>query len=230
MCGRYVRFTPLRQLLPQFGVRPERIDDKLPGGYNIAPGQNILVVREDTEQGRTYGLLRWGLIPSWAKDPAIGHRMINARAEGVADKPAFRAAFRSRRCLVPADGFYEWAKKGNQRQPYYFQRRDRGSLAFAGLWERWHGNGGVVESCTIITTSANATLRSIHERMPVILAPEDYDLWLAPTQPPALLEQLLRPAPDDLLEAYPVSSQVNRPTGQGPGLIAPEEAPPELPF
>src|SRR5690554_472572 len=176
MCGRYVRFTPLRQLLPQFGVRPERIDDKLPGGYNIAPGQNILVVREDTEQGRTYGLLRWGLIPSWAKDPAIGHRMINARAEGVADKPAFRAAFRSRRCLVPADGFYEWAKKGNQRQPYYFQRRDRGSLAFAGLWERWHGNGGVVESCTIITTSANATLRSIHERMPVILAPEDYDL------------------------------------------------------
>ena len=164
---------------------------------------------------REFQKLRWGLIPSWAKDPGMGVKLINARAETVAEKPAFRSAFQHRRCLVLADGFYEWKRQNGKKQPFYFRFSDGQPFGFAGLWERWRPleekpGGEEIISCTILTTAANELVQPIHERMPVIVAPQDYDLWLNPQMPtPEQLQQLLCPYPDQVMTAYPVSSLVN---------------------
>jgi len=193
--------------------------------FNIAPSQPVPVVRlvpGQTEPRRELVWLRWGLIPGWAQDAAIGNRMINARAESVAQKPAFRAALRRRRCLLAADGFYEWQRTGRRKQPHFIRMRDDRPLAFAGLWESWEGPDQVVESCTILTTDANELMRPIHDRMPVILAPAAYEPWLDPTvQEPQQLAPLLVPYPSEPMTAYPVSTLVNSPTNEDPRCIEP---------
>jgi len=181
--------------------------------WNIAPTQAVAAVRASAAGGRELVGLHWGLIPSWAKERAIGARMINARAETVAEKPAFRAALRARRCLIVADGFYEWQKAGARKQPWYIRMRDGRPFAFAGLWERWAaGPDEVLDSCTIVTTTPNGVVAPIHDRMPVILEWGDYAAWLDPGQrDPARLQPLLRPHPDVAMEAWPVGLRVNNP-------------------
>ena len=217
MCGRYARFSAPDRLLRPLGAQWEGPD--LVPNYNTAPGQPVLAVRQ-RDAHREAALLRWGLIPAWAKDKAVGYRMINARAEGIADKPAFRQPFRHQRCLIPADGFYEWRRnEDGRKQPWYIHRRDGEPLAFAGIWARWQGSE-TIESCAIITGPPNAVVAPIHDRMPVILAPADHATWLE-SDNPLLLQQLLQPLPAELLEAYPVGLAVNKPAHGGPGLIAP---------
>jgi putative SOS response-associated peptidase YedK len=210
VCGRYTLRTPVETLAEEFGITgplPE-----VPTRFNVAPTQEVAAVLEEDEK-RKLKMLRWGLIPSWADDPAIGNRMINARSETAAQKPSFRSAFRKRRCLVLADGFYEWQKTASGKQPYYIRMGDGSPFAFAGLWESWGKYGEEVRSCTILTTEANALVGEIHHRMPVILPAEEYDLWLDPDMGEAEpLLDLLRPYPDDLMEAYPVSRFVNSPS------------------
>jgi len=193
--------------------------------YNVAPSQEVAVVRSRPEQGAAeVAPLRWGLIPSWAKGPEIGHRLINARAETAAQKPSFRTAFRRRRCLVPADGFYEWQRRDGAKQPYYIHPRDDGAaFAFASLWERWlDPAGGAIDSFTIVTTTANRLLAPLHDRMPVILPPESYTRWLDPAlTDPTLLEPLLRPYPGEAMALHPVSPQVNSPRYHDPTCITP---------
>ena len=183
----------------------------------------VVIIRldRDTLQRRLVQV-KWGLIPFWAKDTSIGNRLINARGESAAEKPAFRAAFKSRRCLVPADGFYEWKKrKGDQKQPYLVRNADGSPFAFAGLWESWTGpEGEIIESCTILTTDANDLTQPIHDRMPVILKPEDYDLWLDPeVKDPKLLKPLLRPYPSEEMIAEPVSPKVNKASYDAPDCV-----------
>ena len=216
MCGRYARFSAPDGLLHPLGAQWEGPD--LFPNYNTAPGQPVLAVRQ-RDAHREAVLLRWGLIPTWAKDKAVGYRMINARAEGIADKPAFRQPFRHQRCLIPADGFYEWRQEDGRKQPYYIHRTDGRPMVFAGLWSRWHGSE-IIESCAIITGRPNAVVAPIHDRMPIILEPADYTAWLE-SDNPLLLQQLLQPLPAERLEAYPVGLAVNRPANGGPGLIAP---------
>jgi putative SOS response-associated peptidase YedK len=165
-------------------------------------------------------------VPRWAKDPTIGNRMINARAETLHEKPAFRDAYRYRRCIIPANGFYEWQKAGAAKRPYFVRARDDLPLGLAGLWATWHSpDGSELHTCTIITTDANATVRPLHDRMAVILPPDAYALWLDPAASLSSLAQLLRPASDDLLVAYPVSPRVNSPTNDDPSLIVPIDTP-----
>ena len=192
--------------------------------FNIAPTQPVPVVRmtpQQAEPKRQFVFLHWGLVPSWAEGPAVGNRMINARAETVADKPAFRAALRRRRCLVVADGFYEWRTVGKRRQPMFIHMRDDRPLAFAGLWESWEGaDHSSLESCTILTTEANDLVRPIHDRMPVIVAPENYGQWLDPAvQKPDPILPLLRPYPNAPMEAYAVNSLVNSPSRDDPQCV-----------
>jgi putative SOS response-associated peptidase YedK len=220
MCGRYTLTIPVGTLAEEFGVMgplPE-----LPPSYNVAPTQEVAAVLADGGE-RRLEMLRWGLIPPWADDPGIGSRMINARSETVPEKPSFRRAFKERRCLVLADGFYEWKRTDNNgKQPYYIRMKGGGPFAFAGLWGDWHGGREEIRSCTILTTEANDLVSEIHHRMPVVLAPEDQGLWLDPdvreTDP---LLPLLVPYPDDLMEAYPVSRFVNKPTNDDPRCIEP---------
>ncbi len=240
MCGRYSLTTPMEAVRQVFDF-PER--PNLPVRVNIAPSQEVAAVRlgeGEDDAGRHLVALRWGLIPSWAppgaKEPGIGNRMINARAETIAEKPAFRAAFRRRRCLILADGFYEWKTEQGRKQPYRITLKDGAPFAFAGLWERWEGSGGdgapgigAIESCTIVTTEANERLRAIHHRMPVILAPEAHDLWLDPAAPGAQAQALLRPAPAEWFTAYRVSPKINSPANDDPALIAPLEEAPQPP-
>jgi putative SOS response-associated peptidase YedK len=219
MCGRFTLATSGEQLATQFALAEA---PQLAPRYNIAPTQPIAVVRA-TDGGRELVLLRWGLVPVWANDPSIGSRMINARAETAAVKPAFRTAMRRRRCLIPADGFYEWQTLPSGKQPFYFHRGDGAPFAFAGLWEHWNSPDGTpLESCTILTTAANELLRPIHDRMPVIIDPADYARWLDPgLHDPAALEDLLAPHDDAAMAAHPVSRAVNRVANDGPALIAP---------
>ena len=194
--------------------------------YNLAPTDDAAVVRASGSGGRELAPLRWGLIPSWAKDPAIGNRMINARAETLAEKPAFRDAYRMRRCLVPADGFYEWQKLPSGKQPYYVRVDGGGIFAFAGLWERWwdRATGNERETFTIITTEPNELLAPIHNRMPVIVGPYDYDRWLDPeNESTADLADLLAPFPPERMSAYPVSRYVNKPGNEGHECVEPIE-------
>lgn len=218
MCGRFARYSPAEELAAAAEAKLVAVPP--PPSWNVAPGQGVLAVRSGAG-GREAVMLRWGLIPHWAKDRRIGERMINARAETAAEKPAFRSALRHRRCLVLADGFYEWQRQGRVRQPYYI-RRPQGPMAFAGLWERWEQDGDYVESCTVLTTAANSSIAPLHERMPVLLGPEHYALWLAPeVQTPEPLQPLLQPWPEPLV-IHPVSRAVNRPDHDGPELIEPE--------
>lgn len=219
MCGRFAQFASGELLESHFQASYE--GERLPARYNVAPGTPILICRADG-RGRRLLPVHWGLIPSWAKDRKVGYRTINARAETVAEKPAFRAAFKRRRCLIPADGFYEWQSGADGKQPFFVRRRDGRPLAFAGLWEHWTDpeTGEPLESATIIVTQASAQLHRIHERMPVILQPSRYGTWLDPqnlARKP--LQQLLQPFEDDGLVAYPVSRRVNRPQEDDAGLI-----------
>lgn len=216
MCGRYMMTSPVEamQRLFQFEERPN-----LPARFNIAPSQDVPIVRRRKDgTGRELALVRWGLIPPWAEEPSIGHKLINARAESVATRPAFREAFRKRRCLVPANGFYEWEKRGRTKQPWLIRAKDGELLAFAGLWEIWRDPAGQpVHSCTIVTTEPNALAARIHDRMPAILDPSAYAAWLDPNS--ANPHRLLIPCPDDWLDAYPVSTRVNAPQNDDPELI-----------
>ena len=220
MCGRFTLKTPVEVLADFFGL--EEMPDLTPR-YNIAPTQPVVTVLVLTGD-RQFRLMRWGLVPSWAKDLAIGNRMINARAETIAQKPSFRLAFAKRRCLIMADGFYEWPKKGADKTPYYITRQDGGPMAFAGLWERWDppAGGEPVESCTIITTEANELIAPFHHRMPVILDPEHFDVWLDPgLDDPQALMALLQPYPAGEMTAHMVSTEVNRPSNDSPICIKP---------
>ena len=219
MCGRFNLQTPAADLVKFFdllrtpGLQPR---------FNIAPTQPTLVIRR-TDTGRSPDLLHWGLIPSWSKDPKIGSRMINARGETVAEKPSFRAAFKRRRCLIPASGFYEWKKNGATKQPYHIGMQNDQLFAFAGLWEYWKGaDDSVIESCTIITTEANQLLADLHDRMPVILYSEDYDCWLdSENDDKDELQSLLVPHDPDAMVFYPVSTIVNNPRNEVPDCVEP---------
>ncbi|MGF1570175.1 MAG: SOS response-associated peptidase [Nodosilinea sp.] len=225
MCGRFTLTQSAETLAAAFNLAdPPQVAPR----YNIAPTQPIAVIRapaQDPEQlsRREFTYLTWGLVPSWAKDPKIGARLINARAETVAEKPSFRAAFKRRRGLIVADGFYEWQRTPEGKQPYYFQLENHRPFAFAGLWERWeNGNGDVIESAVIITTVANEVLNPIHERMPVILEPEDYDDWLDSTvEKGQHLQALLRPYQAKIMVSFPVSTAVNNPRHDSPDCIQP---------
>ncbi len=221
MCGRYTLAADPQAIADQFEVEPPA---RFAPRYNIAPTQPVLIVQHADDR-RVAHLVRWGLIPSWAKDAKIGNRLINARAETVAEKPAFRAALRRRRCLVPASGYYEWAAGPHGKQPWYVHAADGNCLALAGIWEHWEHDGAVIESCAIITCAANARLAAVHDRMPVVIAPSDYARWLAPEHAgPAPLE-LLRPAADDAFALYQVSTRVNSPRHDAPDCIEPLPTP-----
>jgi len=229
MCGRYTLSTPKKKVIEVFQIRKLFEDESgsLPfPRYNIAPSQQVAVVlRTQDHSDRQLGWFQWGLIPSWTTDPTIGHRMINARAETAAIKPAFRSAMRYRRCLIPADGFYEWQKDGKHKQPYHIRMQDGRLFAFAALWEHWPSpNGNAIDSCTILTTDANELVRPIHDRMPVILEPTDYDRWLDPSmREPQGLEPLLRPCDPQNMTAIPVSNLVNSPTNESSDCMKPVE-------
>ena len=234
MCGRFTnRFTwkELHERLDLIGT-PLNLRPR----YNVAPSQDVAVARaadpgaqSGAGAGRTLAMLRWGLIPSWAKDHAIGNKLINARSETAAEKPSFRSAFRHRRCLIPADGFYEWQRRGGTRQPWLFGLRDGAPMVFAGLWERWtvpegvaltgslaeRSPGDAVETCTILTTTASQTVAPVHGRMPVILPPDAWDAWLSGDEVP------LGPYPADAMTAHPVSTHVNRPANDDPRCVEP---------
>lgn len=214
MCGRYTMASPEEWIREEFEL-PALPEDFRPR-YNIAPTQDVLAVVVGPEGPRA-GWLRWGLVPSWAKDESIGNKLINARAETVAEKPSFRSAFARRRCLLVADGFYEWMKEGNAKVPMYVRLRSGRPFAFAGLWERWRRpDGESVATCTIVTTTACDEIAHIHPRMPVILPPEARAAWLDPHAPPERLAALLRPYAGGDLEAYAVSPLVNSPANDLP--------------
>ena len=220
MCGRYTLAAEIEPLQARFQFETP-VSDYAPS-YNIAPSQEVLAVIRDADTNRA-GLLRWGLVPSWAKDSKVGYRMINARAESAAEKPSFRRAMHQRRCLVLADGYYEWQRHDGQKIPIYIRLRSREPFAFAGLWERWHGEDDTtLVTCTILTTEANEWLRPIHHRMPVILEPHQEALWLdRSVSEPDALQPLLEPVQADILEAYAVSSQVNSARYNSPACILP---------
>jgi len=217
MCGRYTVTSAPEALRALFRYEEQ---PNFPPRYNVAPTQPIAIVRL-MDGKRQFALVRWGLLPSWVKDPKDFTLVINARGESVMDKPAFSAAMKRRRCLVPADGFYEWKAIGASKQPYYVRAKAGTPLAFAGLWETWTGpNGEEMETAAIVTTRANHTLADIHERMPVVVSPDAFNLWLdCANVDDKTAASLIAPAPDDLLEAYEVSTAVNRTANDVPKLI-----------
>lgn len=218
MCGRFVRSSSVDTYARLFDA--EGGFDLAPS-YNVAPSQAALVARH-TRGRRQLAQLHWGLVPAWARDRKIAYSTFNARAETVATKPAFRAAFRRRRCLIAADGFYEWQRATGDRQPYFIGLMDGGPFAFAGLWEHWRRGDETLESCTIIVTRANELIAPIHDRMPVILPPERYAAWLDPAlDDPQRLKDCLQPFPASALQVHPVSSRVNNPRNNDAGLLSP---------
>lgn len=221
MCGRYTQTKSGEAIARTFNLSAK--PDPQPR-YNIAPTQTVGAIAQPNES-REYRQFQWGLVPSWAKDPSIGSRMINARAETAAEKPSFRAPFKRRRCLVLADGFYEWQKTGKQKQPYYIQVGEHDLFGFAGLWEKWEsGDGSYLETCTILTTEPNDLMQPVHNRMPVIIHPEDYDLWLDPDiQDGRHVQHLLRPYDEAAMALHPVSKTVNSPRNETPECIEPIE-------
>jgi putative SOS response-associated peptidase YedK len=215
MCTRYDLHADPKQLVTAFGTAFE----PFPLRYNVAPTQYVPLVRPCADKpGCEVATCRWGLVPSWAADLSIGNRLINARGETVAEKPTFRSAFKRRRCLVPAPGFYQWTDPPKQRQPYNFHMQDGRPFAFAGMWECWQKDGESVESFTIITTEANELLAKYHDRMPVIVHPNDFDLWLRGEPDDAAV--VLQPYPADAMTAVAVSTRLNNPRNEGPELLA----------
>jgi putative SOS response-associated peptidase YedK len=225
MCGRYVlKRKDLEALMAQLGVKDPR---EFVSRYNIAPSTMVPAIRTSSAGPREAASLQWGLVPWWSKDPAGGARLANARAEGIATKPSFREAFRKRRCVVPASGFYEWQTLGRMKFPWYFSMQDESPIALAGLWEHWHGaDGTTLETCSLITTTPNEVVRPLHDRMPVILAGAAIDQWLDPVNAdPAGLEPLLAPFPANLMKAMPVSPRVNSVRHEGPECLEPAPIP-----
>ncbi len=221
MCGRFALGIPKKRLEEHFGVA---LPD-LPGRYNIAPGQDILaVIAEPDGSGRRVGrLFRWGLVPFWAKDAKIGYKLVNARIESAADKPAFRGAFARRRCIIPAQGFYEWFRKGRESIPYFYELASDEPMGLAGMWESWRPpQGDALHTCTILTCPANELVAQVHERMPVVLRPEDYEAWLALAAPePELASSLALPRRAEEFTARRVSPRVNKPGPDSPELLTP---------
>ena len=217
MCGRYMIISSPEAIRRLFGY-PEQ--PNFPPRYNVAPTQPVPIVRL-VDGKRQFALVRWGLIPPWVKDPQRFSLLLNARCESVHDKPAFRNAMRRRRCLVPADGFYAWKEEGGRKRPYCLRPRHEGPIAFAGLWETWMGpNGEELETAAIVTTRANRTLGDIHERMPVIVPPDAFNLWLdCGNVDVETAMTLVAPAPDAVMEAYEVSTAVNRTANDNPKLV-----------
>ena len=222
MCGRFVQSSDPRVLAGRFEFSETkiRIFDARPR-YNVAPSQRVYAVRLDETGERELVSLTWGLLPSWAKEPKTGYSTINARAETVEEKPAFRKPFRKRRCLIPADAFYEWKKESGGKQPYWIGLKSGEPFAFAGLWDRWHAESQVIESCTIVVTGTNRLLQEIHDRMPVILATDRYDEWLDPQTTPEVAKALLVPYDADAMRCYPVSRRVNSPRNDDASLVEP---------
>jgi len=222
MCGRYTLSTPSDLLADLLEIQPAA---ELTARYNIAPTQEAPVIRlaGDATGDRELTLLKWGLVPFWAEDPSIGNRMINARAETVAEKPSFRTSFKKRRCIVPADGFYEWQKTGSGKQPYFFRLKSRQPFGMAGLWDRWEkGDGEPIETFTILTTQPNELVARAHHRMPVLLNQRQIGLWLDPTADTAPdLGALWNPYPAAEMEGFPVSTYVNNPANDTPRCIEP---------
>jgi putative SOS response-associated peptidase YedK len=219
MCGRFTLRAPAERVKREFQL--EEVPS-IEARFNVAPTQNILAVRHSPD-GSEVAMLKWGLIPSWAKDAAIGAKLINARSETVEEKPSFREAFKRRRCIIPADGFYEWQRMGSRKQPFYFRLKDDRLFGFAGLWDKWRSpDGESLETCSILTTEANDVLSTVHDRMPVILHRETYDLWLDDdVRKQDLRKELLRPFPASEMTAYPVSTSINSPYQQGEELVQP---------
>ncbi len=228
MCGRFSLTLPAKSIAEFFLAL--NLKDVKPR-YNMAPTQDVLCILRDVEQpGNLAASLRWGLVPSWAKDPKIGNRMTNARCETISEKPSFRGAFRYRRCLIPVSGFYEWLRVGKQKHPFYFVPSiEETPFAFAGLWETWTDpSGAELLTCTIITTQANAVMSPVHHRMPVILDPSSFDFWLdLDNRDTRELQSLLAPCPEDWILGYPVSNYVSRSGNEGPKCIEPTEEPPQ---
>ena len=229
MCGRYSLTTVPEAMRALFGF--ENLPN-LPPRYNIAPTQDVAVVRADHSGARELAMMRWGLIPHWAKDASMGSKMINARAETIREKPSFREAVKSRRCLLPADGFYEWRTEDGRKQPFRIGLKGGAAFAFAGLWEHWTATstaaglneGEEVETVTIVTTTANEKLKPIHDRMPVILPPEAFDGWLDPANDPQAACALLQPYPAEPMAYYRVSTAVNNVRNDNPSCTAPLKA------
>jgi putative SOS response-associated peptidase YedK len=224
MCGRYTLKSRADVIAETFGVP---VPPTLPERFNIAPSQQVLAIREqpDSHQ-RELVALQWGLVPFWADDPEIGSRMANARSETAPTKPAFRASFRSRRCLIVADGFYEWQARNGKKQPYYIRLKSGRPFGIAGLWDRWEKQGKPLETCTILTCDANEPMLTIHDRMPVVIPPESFAVWLDPAEhDPGKLARLLRPFHPDEMTAYPVSTLVNNVRNDSAKCIEPVEIP-----
>jgi putative SOS response-associated peptidase YedK len=217
MCGRFAQKSPRAKITKKFKV--EEVPP-LAERYNVAPAQAVLGIRESSGV-REAAFFKWGLVPSWAKDPTIGNKLINARAETITEKPSFRGAFARRRVLVPADGFFEWSRRGDRKRPFYFHMRDGEPFAMAGLWERWEGDSGPLETCAVLTTEANELLASYHDRMPVILRPEDYEAWLSSASGRDELISLLRPYTREEMNVYAVSALVNSPSNDTPRCVEP---------
>ena len=223
MCGRYTLTADAQAI--QLAFQLNDVSAWAQPRFNIAPSQQVAVITD--RDPKVLQFFKWGLIPFWAKDPAIGQRMINARSETATEKPSFRTAFKRRRCLIPADGYFEWQKRGSRKVPVYIQRNDREIFAMAGLWESWkQHDGGTLHSCAILTTEANDTICPIHHRMVVMIEPEDHKLWLAPRE---LKQQewllLMAGCPSDKLRFYEVSTEVNRPINDNPFVIVPAVPP-----
>ncbi|WP_296891799.1 SOS response-associated peptidase [Thiobacillus sp.] len=214
MCGRFALKTPPSELATRFGL--DEVVELAPR-YNIAPGTDIPTIRHSPDGKRVMHMLRWGLVPHWAKDPSIGAKLSNARGETLTEKPSFRDAFKRRRCLVPADGFYEWKTEGRQKQPYYFSMKSGEPFALGGLWESWRmPDGNVLRTCCLITTGPNDIMLPVHDRMPVIVAPDDYETWL--TGEPDDVQGLVRPYPTDEMQVWAVSKRVSRSVEEGAEL------------
>ncbi len=221
MCGRYTQRATPEAVAKQFKLK--KPPPLFIPNYNVAPSEQVLAIRREAESGEREGvLLRWGLIPWWAKDTKIGNHCINAKAETVHEKPAFRSAFKKRRCLIVADGFYEWKMLAGRKQPMWIGRKDNAPFAFAGLWEYWKAESAeAIESCTIITTEPTSLMSEIHNRMPVILPASAYDSWLDPASPDTALRELLAAPVQEELYSYPVSKMVNSPKNNRPELLEP---------
>ena len=225
MCGRYFLTTPGEVLADIFETGSATETPALTPRYNIAPTQQVPIVRLGADGRREMALASWGLVPVWAKEKAIGNKLINARAETLAEKPSFRDAYRKRRCVLPADGYFEWKREGAVKQPYAFRARDGRPLALAGLWSFWKepATGEPLESCAIVTTSPNALAATVHDRMPAILSPDGIARWLDGATPATDLAALFEPFPAEAMVAYPVSRRVNSPANDSADLL--EEMP-----